>query len=204
MMFVCEYPGPKKSICQLTSEELEFFESRLHPKKSSRVGFLGIDDTLIDTYTKDKKYLESRNVTAKQIADRIESILKEAYTTRNSIVKDKLKVNYSISTCGHQQCPFHELDNDVDNIIGNCDPIIINVDTKEELKLPILITHLARTRGFFEGEGSPYRVDPEKAIRVLEIEPGVDYSLKLTTIKEWKWYGYNSSLSGTVEKCEPY
>ena len=52
---------------------------------------------------------------------------------------------------------------------GDIDFVITNNRTGETLKGPGLIVHLIRDHHFFEGKQSPYRVDPEKAARVLEL-----------------------------------
>jgi hypothetical protein len=36
---------------------------------------------------------------------------------------------------------------------------------------PDLIVHLITEHGFFEGQESPYRVDPERLARLLELGP---------------------------------
>lgn len=47
--------------------------------------------------------------------------------------------------------------------------MILNRKTGESFTAPALIVHLIRAHHFFEGVESPYRVDPEKVIRTLEI-----------------------------------
>ena len=47
---------------------------------------------------------------------------------------------------------------------------ILNRETGESFTGPGLIVHLIREHHFFEGKESPYRVEPEKAVRVLELQ----------------------------------
>jgi hypothetical protein len=49
------------------------------------------------------------------------------------------------------------------------DFLILDRSTGQYLKGPGLIVHLIREHHFFEGLGSPYRVDPEQAARVLRL-----------------------------------
>ena len=51
------------------------------------------------------------------------------------------------------------------------DFLILNRRSGEFITGPGMIVHLIREHQFFEGRESPYRVDPARAIRVLEIAP---------------------------------
>ncbi|MFB0543825.1 MAG: hypothetical protein ACETVR_03490 [Candidatus Bathyarchaeia archaeon] len=75
---------------------------------------------------------------------------------------------------GHQRCPWakdqdHRCTVGSGPKYGNTDFVITNNRTGEALRGPGLIVHLIRDHHFFEGRQSPYRVDPEKAARVLEL-----------------------------------
>lgn len=50
---------------------------------------------------------------------------------------------------------------------SDLDFLVINRGTGEYMQGPGLVVHLIRDHHFFEGTGSPYRVDPETAARVL-------------------------------------
>lgn len=64
---------------------------------------------------------------------------------------------------GFQLCPWCG-----DNTWGYFDFLILNRRSGEYITGPGLIVHLIRAHQFFEGSESPYRVEPIKAIRVLE------------------------------------
>ena len=53
--------------------------------------------------------------------------------------------------------------------LGSIDFLILNRKTGESFTGPGLIVHLIREHHFFEGQASLYRVDPAKAVRVLEL-----------------------------------
>jgi hypothetical protein len=66
---------------------------------------------------------------------------------------------------GLQDCPW-----DCAPIPWACfDFLIVNRRSGEYITGPGLIVHLIRAHQFFEGSESPYRVEPRKAIRVLEL-----------------------------------
>lgn len=67
---------------------------------------------------------------------------------------------------GIQECPWgcH-----VDSKWASIDFLILNRESGEFFTGPGLIVHLIREHNFFEGKQTPYRVEPAKVVRVLEI-----------------------------------
>ncbi len=53
------------------------------------------------------------------------------------------------------------------------DFLILNRRLGESVTGPGLIVHLIREHQFFEGSESPYRLEPSKAIRVLDLASGL-------------------------------
>lgn len=82
------------------------------------------------------------------------------------LVKGVLQVFFTFFR-GFQGCPW----GCADSTWGYFDFLILNRRSGEYLTGPGLIVHLIRAHRFFEGNESPYRVDPPKAIRVLEMGP---------------------------------
>lgn len=65
------------------------------------MGFLGINDKLVDVISKDKAYLDSVNITCKPIADRLEQIILEHYqNSQNSVIAVNFKVTNVLNTMG--------------------------------------------------------------------------------------------------------
>jgi hypothetical protein len=65
---------------------------------------------------------------------------------------------------GYQYCPWG-----CKNANGDFDFLILNRNSGQSFAAPELIIHLIRNHEFFEGHESPYRLDPERAVQVLEI-----------------------------------
>ncbi len=82
------------------------------------------------------------------------------------LVGEKLQV-FITQYCGVQDCPwgcgFERL--------SSFDFLILNRQSGEWVTGPGLIVHLIRKHGFFEGPQSPYRVDPTRVLRVLDLIP---------------------------------
>lgn len=67
--------------------------------------------------------------------------------------------------CGYQMCPWGC------GARSDFDFKVENERAGEVVKGPGLIVHLIREHHFFEGLRSPYRVDPFKLVKVLELRP---------------------------------
>jgi len=79
------------------------------------------------------------------------------------LVNGKYQV-FFIQTRGLQECPW---DCPWENTWSSIDFLLLNLGTGEYITAPGLIVHLIRAHQFFEGEGSPYRVEPRELARVL-------------------------------------
>ena len=50
----------------------------------------------------------------------------------------------------------------------NCDAEITNVKTGKSLQYSLLVPYMIERYGFYEGKGTPYRVDPKEVLEVLD------------------------------------
>lgn len=180
-------------IDDMSETAIAQLEEKMRPGKSSRAGFLGPDESLREVIEGDLATLNKLGITPKQIADRLETIIGKALRlrdlkTRTSelsnyfVVEGKFSVNMQ-GYLGMQECPFRDIGDMCGS--GSRDYEIYNEDTDEQIFFPALIIHLIRDHHFFEGN-TMYRLDPAKAVNVLEIEPGVDYTPQFTSEFVWR------------------
>ncbi len=143
-------------------------EDRLVPGKSSYLGFLGDGERLDDVLKVDDATVRRLGVSHGKIADRIEYFMKAAFppTHEGRVIDERYRL-ISMSDRGFQECPWD--DAGMMPKYGNMEFSITNLETGESLRFPGLIAHLIRAHQFYEGMGSPYRVDPEIVVRVLEV-----------------------------------
>ncbi len=202
------YSGFKPELMQAQHPALiETFTQRMQPEKCSGVGFLAPGQNLVDVCQKDAEILKARGITHEQIADRLEAVIMKAeflfeqrlkkfgffYPQANrlvpqAIIEDKICVPKYESFLGYQYCPFsQDLENEETVCGKGCSMIkIINMASKKCISnITELHGHLIKDHHFFEGH-PPYRLDPELAIEVLGIEPGVDYKVKTFNKSEWQ------------------
>jgi|GEM_PF-2048463 len=233
-------------VRELASEQIKRIEERMRPEALSESGFLSPQESLIDVIESDERTLDRLGITPKQIGDRLESLIQQAFrireldsrgrvrkswlshftslvlqiyrvfimltlTTifkvdliyrtaslryiltrlvippkRDVLVEGKFLVS-SVSYCGWQDCPFENSQGEPcqEIIYSTTDFSIKNTINQQSIDFPGLAIHLIRDHHFFEGSVK-YRVDPEKAIGVLGIKPGVDYAPKYLTEHLWE------------------
>jgi hypothetical protein len=159
-------------------------ERRLRPGGFSDFGFLGFTERLLDRLRTDDAWLHRHGITHEQIADRLEAVigdaeraLKESHET--TVVVDRFAVEFS-GSFGFQECPFSLTSPSIAwpefrqpewcGFDGN-NFTIHDPATKRSVFVPKLAIHLIRDHHFFEGN-TPFRVDPEAIVTLLQIEPG--------------------------------
>jgi hypothetical protein len=189
-------------------ELMEKLNVRVKPNSCSQAGFIAEDQDLLDVCQKDAAFLKEKGITHEQIADCLETVITKArylfhqYHSSsndrindprlNAIVEEMVCVPEYPSTCGTQECPFSKDLRGPKTWCGEGKSLItiINRISGKCLKnITELHPHLIRDHHFFEGD-TEYRLDPECAIDVLGIKPGVDYKLKSIGEHSWKGVAY--------------
>jgi hypothetical protein len=179
----------------LTIEELE---NRMRPGQYSQGGFLGLNESLENVVSQDEQTLVKFGINHEQISSTLERIIETVHEQEKTLPMDKrferrtdfpnlykpetnplfskdnlpdINIGYLVDFFqifilqyrGVQNCPWGCPDG------GSFDFMVLNRKTGESFAAPALIIHLIRTHHFFEGINTPYRVDPEKVIRTLEM-----------------------------------
>lgn len=165
----------------LSMPKEKFIESSMRPGQLSMGGFLGVDESLTEILKMDDETVKRLGLTHEQIASRIEYFLKlaeeiEFFDPKELIIKQRegrlVDGKYLVGRNtwrGGQSCPWE--DTKLFMPYGHIDCFVKNKELGEQLNFPGGIVHLIREHHFYEGRGSPYRVDPERAVRILEIKP---------------------------------
>lgn len=174
MQFSTVLPTSKDAftVFNMTEEQITAYEKELRPKASSGAGFLSASESLKDVCIRDLTFLKEKDISCDKLADTLSAIVE---------LKDRLKDRFdltSFATNGYQECPFGTCHK------GRKDFTLVNLKTKETLTFTDLGIELIRQHAFFQGD-TPYRIDPEKAIRVLEIKSGPYERITQETLR-WK------------------
>lgn len=177
----------------ITIEELE---KRMRPGAWSKGGFLGSTESLQAIMFQDELTLHQLGITYQQIGNTLQKILSamhERYWERRDRWRDRIELldtqtipSFSLDNLpaledgflygniqvfftqwrGFQECPW---ECQTDPTWGSFDFLLLNRRLGEFVTGPSLIVHLIRKHRFFEGLESPYRSDPAKLIRILEL-----------------------------------
>ena len=147
----------------------ENIEASMKPGKSSMGGFLGKDEKLDEVQKADDETVTRLGVTHEQIASRIEYFITAVgYPSREGRVVDGKYLVGGTVWRGGQECPWGDAGSMMPH--SSMDLFVKNQELGEQLNFPGGIVHLIRAHQFYEGRESLYRVDPEKAVRVLDVK----------------------------------
>jgi hypothetical protein len=193
-------------IDTLSDDMILSLEMVMSMGKCSDVGFIGPNQKLKDIIQKDTDFLKSVGVTCENIADRI-MLLREREIAARALMNLKgvkwVKIDKNLSfawdelqTLGMQECPFYKHAKQMYTDGGSMFTIRNDI-TNEKIWLNTLHVHMIRNHYFFEGPRTPYRLDPEKTVNVLELNKNNTSDIynndKSIVIKKWN-YSYSETF----------
>jgi hypothetical protein len=148
------------------SPELDRVEQNMRPMCLCQGGFLGYEGRkLIEILTDDQGTVNSLGLSHEVIAQRLRGITEKA---RNGwgdpvIVDGKFNVEAN-EVRGKIPCPWGH-----PGLYPKTHVKLENRETGETLVWSDLAIHLIEEHGFYQGRGSPYRLDPVEVKRILEL-----------------------------------
>ncbi len=137
---------------------------RLGPSSFSGEGFLGNDSRPVqEIISHDLAVLESAEITADQIAELLTEVYDKAVKGFGAEVEVLPGVygKYNESM-GKIPSPFTG-----EGVFPKGEVTITDKKNGNEIIITPLSIHLIKSHGFFQGKGSRYRIDPEKAADIL-------------------------------------
>lgn len=157
-----------KSLTEIAGRTIAELEKDMRPGANSEVGsrkgFLGKDEKLLEILAEDNKYVvDELGLTHQDFARHLHVLgaigakLKEdefRYHGR------RFKVKVVVSKW-MQPSPFY------DDTQTNSYVTVTNLDNEKTLDYSLLVPQMIERYGFYEGKGTPYRVDPHKVVEVL-------------------------------------
>jgi hypothetical protein len=148
------------------SPQLDRIQHEMHPGAIVRDGFLGTDARkLAEVLDADAAAVRRLGVSHGAIAARMRELSRagERGLGQDVDVGGVFEVRVD-SVRGKLPCPFgHE------GLYSKKNTTVRRADTGEELTFTDLGVHMIEAHGFYEGKGSPFRVDPVSAVRILEV-----------------------------------
>src|SRR5262245_59771242 len=155
-------------LATLAGQPIAKLEKRMRPGADSRAGFLGKDESLLDVLVGDNRFVvDELGLSHQDLARHLHII--GGIAAKHG--KDKpLDIRYHGQTFrvqaafarGFQESPFD------DDTKANCNVTVVNLGSSKKLVFSLLVPHMVERYGFYEGRGTPYRVDPRAVLEVLE------------------------------------
>ncbi len=136
----------------------------------SRSGFLGPDEKLLEVLAMDNKtVVEEWGLTHQALARHLHAMgsigywqLKHKKDEREFLYQGrrfKVKLNIALGT---QLSPFR------DGTKSNANATVSNLDNGNKLTYGLLVPYMIERYGFYEGKGTPYKLEPAKALEVFD------------------------------------
>jgi hypothetical protein len=148
------------------SPELDRIQRNMRPLCLCQQGFLGNDPRkLIEILTEDQGTVNSLGLSHGNIAEKLKAITEKARGGWGDpvVVEEKFEVEVHEAR-GRMPCPWGH-----PGLYPKTHIRLKKIETGENLVWSDLAIHLIEEHGFYQGRGSPYRLDPSKVKRVLEL-----------------------------------
>ena len=141
-------------------------EEMMQPGRLTRDGMLGDDPRPVEAIIEaDQDTVDRLGLTHTDVARRLRELTERSRERLGDpvIVDDVLEVRIE-ETRGALPCPFKHAGR-----FGKMAVICTHLPTGESLMWSDLGMHMIEAHGFYEGKGSPFRVDPAQAVHLLGI-----------------------------------
>ncbi len=130
-------------------------------------GFLGTDTrNLVDILIDDDAKTKRMGLSHERISRRMEVLRKSGLRVLGEFISIEPHFEVKVDTVrGKLPCPFGH-----PGIFPKINTTVRNLHIKREITYTDLNIHLIGAHGFYEGKGSPFRIEPRNLVEVLEIE----------------------------------
>ncbi len=165
-----------KKLTEINRRKIAALEKDMRPgaksEVGSRLGFLGKDEKLLDILAEDNDYVLGKlGLTHQELAKHLHIV--GAIAGKHAKPGDdkegfifqyqgrRYNVKYATFR-GIAHSPFY------DDTKTNAEANLTNLVTGAKLKYSLLVPHMIERYGFYEGHGTPYRVDPRSIVAVFD------------------------------------
>jgi hypothetical protein len=155
-------------LTEIAGQPVAELERAMRPGRLSTAGFLGKKERLLDVLAADNRYVvDELGLTHQQLARPL--LVLGAVAARDALMEPKevtyqgrrFKVQATRSKVSVSS-PFD------DGTETNTEATVENLDTAKKLTYSLLVPQMIERYGFYEGEGTRFRVDPRKIVEVFD------------------------------------
>jgi hypothetical protein len=157
------------TLTEINGRTIAQLEKDMRPGAASEVGssagFLGKDEPLLEVLIADNKFVVDQNrLTHQEIAKHLHVIgaIGDRIGEKEFLYQGRRFRVKSIYSRGEQLSPFY------DGTTTGTQVRVSNLDNGKTLDYSLLVPHMVERYGFYEGKGTPYRVEPRKVLEVFD------------------------------------
>jgi hypothetical protein len=159
-----------QGLPEIYGRTIDSLEKDMRPAAYATKGFLGAEERLLDVLADDNRYVvEQLGLTHQELAKYLRAIglAAEKLAAEKAAGQEfryhgrRFKASVRLSKW-YQASPFR------DGTITNALIIADNLDAEKRLEFSLLMPDLIERYGFYEGKGTPYRLDPRKIVEFLD------------------------------------
>ncbi|HEV3003509.1 MAG TPA: hypothetical protein VGX78_03570 [Pirellulales bacterium] len=155
-----------ETLTEINGKSIRDLEQDMRPGAASNAGFLGSDESLLGVLAADNRYVVAElGLTHQELAKHLlvmamigaEHLPKGEFLYHGRRFKAEGRMYMGV-----QESPFD------DGTATGADFWVENLSNGKTLKFSGLIADMVERYGFYEGKGTPYRVDPREIIEVFD------------------------------------
>ena len=153
-----------KKLTEINGQSIADLEKAMRPGQLSRAGFLGKEERLLDVLAADNKYVvDELGLTHQELARHLHVLgaIGKRETKEFKYHGRRFKIEL-LAARGFQESPFD------DGTRSNTNAKLANLDNGKTLAYSLLVPVMVERYGFYEGKGTPYRVEPRQILAVLD------------------------------------
>jgi len=145
--------------------ELDMAQARMKPRVLSLPGHMGTDTRkLIDVLTDDAAEVQRLGMTHESIAARMKDLRDKGARGLGLPLETEEGLEVTVDSYrGRIPCPFK------DRSCTKTNTTVRDVKTGETVTYTDAGIHMIEAHGFYEGRGSPYRLEPAVLVRLLRV-----------------------------------
>ncbi len=167
-------------LTEINGRKIADLEADMRPGAPSDVastkGFLGKEEKLLEVLAMDNRYVvDDLGLTHPELAKHLrivgavglKHLVDSGKAGKPSVAKEftyhgrKFKVTVAVAL-GYQLSPFK------DGTQTNNNAVVYNLTNGKKLGYSLLVPHMIERYGFYEGKGTPYRVEPREVLEVFD------------------------------------
>ncbi len=146
--------------------EMQLAQANMQPGIITLQGFLGHDKRdLAQIIDEDSQLVKSLAVTHLKIAERMKFLREQGERGLGEFIEydDHFQIKVD-SVRGKMRCPFED-----PGLIPKYNITVKNLTLNREITYTDMNIHFIEAHGFFQGEGSLFRLNPDDLVTILEI-----------------------------------